>query len=84
MESRPLPSDENRVLRRFTTGAALTAAGLNVILFVQTAAPAPIDWQATIVSAVNAFLPGHAPRPPVTPPTAGSPGASPIATSRPS
>lgn len=83
MESRSRRSDEKNAVRRLTAGATVTAICLNVLLFLQTAMQTPFDVQSTIISAINAFLPGE-PRPPHTAPTAGVPGATPIATSRPS
>lgn len=85
MENQSPRSHERSSLRRLSAGAAVTAIGVNVVLFLQTAMQmqAAPDVQSTIISAVDAFLPG-APRPPQTSPAPGTAGATPVATSHPS
>ncbi len=86
MDPRARSLNERRTLRRLTAAAAVTAAGVNVGLFLQTGSPAqaPVDVQGAIVGAFDTLLPGRSARPPQTSPAPLPSGSNPVATSRPS
>ena len=74
------------MLRRLTAGAVITAGGLGVALFTQTAVSATSsgDVQGAIVSMVGALFPGAGLRPASTSPSPAPPGTAPVATTHPS
>ncbi len=75
------PADQRSTLRRVTVSAAAVAAGLNAVLFTQTAfeQSGPGAVQDAIVSAVAGLFPRGGLQPPAQAPTP-APGASPVAT----
>lgn len=71
--------DERAGVRSLTLTAVVVAAGLNVILFVQTGSAwvGPGGIQGAIVSILDTFVPSAGPRAPAAPP-GGTPAASPV------
>jgi len=74
-------TNQREALRQLTVGAAVAAAGLNAVLFVQTGVDqsGAAAVQDAIVSVVNGLFPGAGLKPPANQPTP-SPNARPIAT----
>jgi hypothetical protein len=64
-------TNQRQALHQVTVGTVLAAAGLNAVLFVQTALDQsnPGDVQSAIVSAVQGLFPGAGLRPPASPPS---------------
>jgi hypothetical protein len=80
-KSRRRAADHRETLRRLTVASAVAAVGLNAALFLQTAVgqlgPAEVD--RTVLSVLNAFLPGSTLQPPAEAPSP-APGAGPVVT----
>jgi hypothetical protein len=78
---RPRPADQRTTLRRVTVGVAVAAAGLNVVLFLQTGIRqlGPGDFQNAVVSAIAGLCPGTGLRPAAQAPSP-APHATPVAT----
>jgi len=76
------PRNQRETLRRVTAGAALGAATLTALLFVQTslAQASPGALQDAIASVITAFFPGASLRPAGENPSPAR-GATPIAVS---
>ena len=74
------------MVRRLTAGVVITAGGLSVALFTQTAVSSTgsVDVQGAVVSAIGALFPGAGLRPSSSSPSPASPGTTPVATTHPS
>ena len=74
------------MLRRLTAGAIVTAGGLGVALFTQTAVSTTGsgDLQGAIVSMVGALFPGAGLGPASSSPSPAPPGTAPVAATHPS
>lgn len=74
------PRDQGETLRALTVSAAVAAAGLNTVLFIQVgvAQSGPGDLQTQIVAAISSLFPRAGLQPPAATPSPGS-GATPVA-----